>query len=188
MRMILVAGLLVGSSCCMAAGPSTCSGRELSPEQSWNPPKSAATPSLRRFYELARALESAQAANDVALIQALASEYLAAAEAYRCNWNYGNAIHDANSALGMASLSKGDKDSAVKYLLEAAKSPGSPQLDSFGPRMVLAHKLLAAGERDAVAGYLEGVRRFWKMDDGRISQWIAELKAGKTPHFGRQAL
>ncbi|SFN71734.1 hypothetical protein SAMN05216289_1602 [Dokdonella immobilis] len=74
------------------------------------------------------------------------------------------------------------------HLLEAAKSPGSPQLDSFGPNMLLANELVAAGERDAVIAYLRGVQLFWKMDDGEIEKWIEELKAGKTPDFSMQLI
>lgn len=185
-RNVLVLGLLLGSTCCLAARPSSCERPDALPEQSWNPGASAVTTGLRRFYELDRALDSALAANDMTSIDTLATEYLAAAAEYRCNWNYGNAVHDANSALGIVALSKGDRALAAKYLLEAAKSPGSPQLDSFGPKLALAELLVAAGERDAVIAYLEGIHRFWRMDNGKTRTWIAELQAGKTPTFSMQ--
>jgi len=57
----------------------------------------------------------------------LGAEYLELANTYRCNWNYGNAVHDANRYLGLISLKKGDTDAAVVYLREAGKSTGSPQ-------------------------------------------------------------
>ena len=40
------------------------------------------------------------------------------------------------------------------------------------------------GERDVVIQYLELCRKFWKMHDGRLDQWIQEIKGGKTPDFG----
>jgi hypothetical protein len=48
----------------------------------------------------------------------------------------------------------------------------------------LAKDLLEKGERDAVIQYLELCRKFWKMDNGRLDQWIKEIKAGKVPQFG----
>ncbi len=50
-----------------------------------------------------------------------------------------------------------------KYLIAAGKSPGSPQMDSFGPNMTLAKDLLEKGERDAVLEYFMRCRKFWKM-------------------------
>ncbi|WP_139225130.1 hypothetical protein [Dokdonella immobilis] len=188
MRTILLAVFLLASTCCFAATQSSCKDGNPSPDQSWNPPAATVTPKLRHFYDLGSALEAAQSANDFKKMQALAKEYLVAAEGYHCNWNYGNAVHDANSALGLSSLAKGDRAGAIMHLLEAAKSPGSPQLDSFGPNMLLANELVAAGERDAVIAYLRGVQLFWKMDDGEIEKWIEELKAGKTPDFSMQLI
>lgn len=52
--------------------------------------------------------------------------------------------------------------------------------------MVLADKLVGAGEREAVIGYLQGVRGFWRMDNGEIEKWIALLRAGKRPDFRMQ--
>src|SRR5438046_1216100 len=63
-------------------------------------------------------------------------------------WYYGNVVHEANQILGLAALQQGNVRLARHYLLAAGKTPGSPQLDSFGPNMVLAQKLLERGERD----------------------------------------
>jgi hypothetical protein len=57
-------------------------------------------------------------------------------------------------------------------------------MNSFGPNVSLAKDLLEKGERDAVIQYLELCRKFWKMDNGRLDQWIKEIKAGKVPQFG----
>ena len=53
-----------------------------------------------------------------------AKEFLELAAVYRCNWNYGNAIHDANRYLGLASLRAGKVDEAAKFLVLAGKSTG----------------------------------------------------------------
>jgi hypothetical protein len=78
----------------------------------------------------------------------------------------------------------GQIEQAKKYLLEAGKSPGSPQMDSFGPNMSLAKDLLEKGERDTVLQYFDLCRKFWKMDYGKLDQWSNEVKAGEIPDFG----
>jgi ion channel len=106
---------------------------------------------------------------------------LLVAPQYRSNWNYGNAIHDANTALGIIALRDGNLREAKRRLLEAGSTPGSPQLNSAGPRMFLARELLLRGETDAVLRYLELCRLFWKMDRGLLSEWTAQLRKGRLP-------
>ena len=57
---------------------------------------------------------------------------------FQGNWNYGNAVQDANLVLGRIALKERRIDEAKQHLLEAGKSPGSPQMNSFGPNMSLA--------------------------------------------------
>jgi TonB family protein len=66
------------------------------------------------------------------------------------DWNYGNAIHDGNMVLGMVALRQNDLEQAKHYLIESGKTPGSPQLDSFGPDLRLARELAKKGERNTV--------------------------------------
>ena len=186
MRTFALACLLAVSLSAHSEDSVSCRSRDPASEHAWNPPKAAVTQRLRYFYSLSNELEAAQEANDFDKVRKLAKEYLAVAEEYRCNWNYGNAVHDGNAALGLAALSEHDESLTARYLLEAAKSPGSPQLNSFGPTMVLADKLVGAGEREAVIGYLQGVRGFWRMDNGEIEKWIALLRAGERPDFRMQ--
>jgi hypothetical protein len=96
---------------------------------------------------------------------ALAREYLQLAKRFPCNWNYGNAIHNANSILGLVALLNGRKAEAGSYLAAAGATPGSPQLDTFGPSLLLARELAKAGEHKAAASYLSSVKRFWKAKD-----------------------
>lgn len=167
-----------GAACDKGAPPS---------EFSWNPRKELVTPRLSRFYRLGDEVQTAyQSGNDADLAER-AKEFLDLAAVYRCNWNYGNAIHDANRYLGLASLRAGKADEAAKFLVLAGKSTGSPQLDSFGPEFDLADALLKRGKSEAVIDYLGGVKRFWKMDDGQVDRWIEAINKGEKPELDRLA-
>jgi hypothetical protein len=134
-----------------------------------------------RWYRLSTAAKAAVEAGASAKAQAWAQELLDGAPAHEKDWNHGNAIHNGNAILGRLALARGDAAEAKRRLLAAGATRGSPQLDSFGPDLTLARALLAAGERDAVIGYLEGVKRFWEMDRGRLEVWIAALARGESP-------
>lgn len=112
-----------------------------------------------------------------------ANELLGMLENYKDDWNYGNAIHKANSALGRIALRQGDKAAARNYLLASAKSKGSPQMNSFGPNMVFAKEMLEAGEKDAVLEYLQLCGKFWSMEDGRLAVWTKMINEGSMPKF-----
>lgn len=157
----------------------------IAPEASWNPPNSAVTPGLARFYKLGALIESQYNQHDYTNVEVLSTEYLQLAPTYRGNWNYGNAIHDGNRYLGLISLQKGSIEDAVLYLRKAATSPGSPQLDSFGPELDLANSLLQQGKREDVKAYLNSIKSFWKGDRGRVNQWLKEIDAGENPKLER---
>jgi hypothetical protein len=72
-----------------------------------------------------------------------------------------DAIHDANQILGLAAVREQRIDDAKRYLLEAGKTPGSTQLELFGPNMRLAQTLVNRGERNVVIEYLDLVSKFW---------------------------
>lgn len=156
-------------------------------EFSWNPEDKYVTTQLRRFYALSDEIVSAYKAGDVVKVKALASEDLELAKIYRCNWNYGNAIHDSNRFLGLLSLKGGDLDKAADYLLLSGKSTGSPQLNTFGPTLDLANSLLKQGKRDVVLTYLGDVQSFWKMNGGLLEEWLEKIKKGETPELDRFA-
>ena len=73
---------------------------------------------------------------------------------------------------------------AEKYLLDAGKTPGSPQLNSFGPNMELARELLEKGEKETVLKYLDLCSKFWVLGKSRLQEWSGAIKLGKTPDFG----
>ncbi|MTB52580.1 M48 family metallopeptidase [Lewinella sp. W8] len=110
----------------------------------------------------------------------LAEEYLIMARKHPDSWNYGNAIHCANTVLGLLALENGRTDEAVVYLHRAGATPGSPQLNSFGPNMLLAKELIEAGRVESVLAYLEQCRKFWRgpMVE-KIAEWHLALLNGE---------
>jgi hypothetical protein len=123
-----------------------------------------------------------------AQVREYATEVLGGATRYRTDWNYGNAVHKANLALGRLALRDGSKEEAKGFLLEAGKTPGSPQLNSFGPNMVLAKEMLERGNRDAVLEYLDLCSKFWSSDFGALKRWKALIAEGKQPNFAANLL
>ncbi|MFA6242397.1 MAG: hypothetical protein WC655_15790 [Candidatus Hydrogenedentales bacterium] len=99
-------------------------------------------------------------------------------------WNRGNIRHKANIVLGRVALRRGDVDSAKQHLLEAGKTEGSPQLDSFGPNMALAQELIAQGERTVIIEYFDLCGKFWKFGAERLAEWKANVEKDITPDFG----
>ncbi len=99
------------------------------------------------------------------------------------DWNAGNLIHHGNLILGRIALRDGDIEKAKSRLLDAGRTKGSPQLDSFGPNMALAKELLEKNEREVVIQYFELCGKFWKMNRGKLQQWTEAVKANKTPDF-----
>ncbi len=116
------------------------------------------------------------------------AELLALATAEPRGWSPGNSIHQGNVVLGRVALHQGDVEKAKQFLLAAGKTPGSPQLNSFGPNMALARDLLAVGEAGTVTQYLDLCGEFWKLDRGRLDAWKAEIRQGRTPDFGANLL
>jgi hypothetical protein len=72
--------------------------------------------------------------------------------------------------------------------MRSGKTPGSPELDSFGPNMSLAQDLLEKGERQAVLDHFQRCRKFWKSHADDLDQWTQEVKDGKIPNFGANLL
>jgi hypothetical protein len=81
-------------------------------------------------------------------------------------------------------LADGKLDEAKLHLLEAGKTPGSPQLNSFGPSMALAGDLLKKGEKAAVLSYFDLCRTFWKLGSSKLDEWTAAVNSGASPDFG----
>lgn len=154
-------------------------------EFTWNPDNRFVTPRLHRFYTLEDQIDAAYQSKDHGKAQELAHEHLQLAAIYRCNWNYGNAIHNTNQILGLISLENGDIDAAAQFLLLAGKSTGSPQLNTFGPQLILANELLKQGRVAEVKTYLQDIKSFWEGDRGRVDAWLTALDKGDQPDLDR---
>jgi hypothetical protein len=157
---------------------------------------SVATNEVERFHALGGAALNRLRDGKVKEAEALATELARLAPKYKQDWNYGNAIADANQVLGQIALSKGDVREAKKHLLASADSKGSPQLASFGPSFILARELAEKGERETVIAFLDSVARFWANPDDRtepnsksiasehlkqLESWKEQLRAGMVP-------
>jgi hypothetical protein len=99
-------------------------------------------------------------------------------------WNRGNRIHHGNLILGQLALSDGNVDEAKSRLLLAGKTTGSPQLNSFGPNMLLAKELLERGETAVVLEYFELCKKFWASPHRKLEQWADDVKSNRIPQFG----
>lgn len=136
-------------------------------------------------YSLGRTADAARIAGEDRKASDYATDLLRLAEELPRDWNYGNAIHEGHRVLGHVALDDGDVEAAKAHLLKAGETPGSPQLNSFGPDLSLAQALLERGERDTVAQYLQSCSRFWLGRSEALESWIALINAGKTPRLNR---
>ena len=148
----------------------------------------AAKTEMERFYALDAAAKEALNEGKKDEAKKYADELNTLMVKYPKDWNYGNAIEDVNIVFGRLALSEGKIEEAKGRLLEAGKSPGSPQMNSFGPNMTLARELLKKGEKDAVLKYFELCAKFWKMDFGKLKEWRSQVEKGETPDFGANLL
>ena len=100
------------------------------------------------------------------------------------DWNEGNRIHNGNLTLGRIALLENDIKEAKARLIAAGETPGSPQLNSFGPDMTLAKELLQRGESEVVLRYFSLCSRFWELGQEELQAWTAEVEEGGVRDFG----
>jgi len=136
-----------------------------------------------RFYALNDAAKTHFEAKEYERAAQYATELLNLAQKYPNNWNYGNAIYDSHMVLGRVALLNNDIETAKDHLFLAVKTPGSPQLDSFGPNMSLANDLLEKGYQEPVIEFLNQCKRFW-YDHKKVDEWVKEIKNDQIPDFG----
>lgn len=141
--------------------------------------------SEQQFDKMTDDVAKAYKRGDAEEATALAEKLLAVAPDFAEQWNYGNAIHVANIVLGLVALDRDDLKKAKSRLLEAGKTPGSPQLNTFGPSMKLADRLLKKGESAVVLEYLDECRKFWNQDsDDKLTLWKKAIANGEPVDFG----
>ena len=85
--------------------------------------------------------------------------------------------------LGRIALAAKDLEAAGAHLVAAGATPGSPQLNSFGPDVALAPLLLAAGTPGPVLAYLTAIERFWSGRAPLLAHWRATIEGGEIPNF-----
>jgi serine/threonine protein kinase len=99
--------------------------------------------------------------------------------------NSGENTHYGNIVLGRIALRMGKVKDAEEHLIKAGQTPGSPELNSYGPDMALAKELLERNEKEVVLQYFELCSKFWKpAQRDRLERWTASVKAGQMPDFG----
>jgi tetratricopeptide (TPR) repeat protein len=137
---------------------------------------------IDRFYRLTDVATAALRVGEFTRAEEIAREMLTVAPQFASDWNYGNAIYWANIVLGKIALSDKRLGQACEYLVAASLTPGSPQLDSFGPEFVLCSHLLNAGETECAKTYLSNCAKFWR-EVNKLSGWIIDIDKGLQPSF-----
>jgi hypothetical protein len=197
MHRLSVAVLLLVLAFSAYGARSGCETRAVPAGMSASAPETASS----RAYHLSLQMQAAFSSSDPGSARPVALQYLGSVSDIPCDWNYGNAIHNANSVLGLLALHEGNTAQALLYLKAAGESPGSPQLDSFGPSLMLANELAKAGQYEAVASYISAVAKFWRPDDTTLlaftlpflkdpdplSTWLRVLGNRQVPNFGMNA-
>lgn len=135
-----------------------------------------------RFYKLPTLAKAAFSAGDLRKATNYATAAITEAARFK-DWAHGNGIHHGHVVLGRVALVQGDAKLAVRHLLQAGRSPGSPQLNSFGPNFSLANDLLQAGDFESVLEFLNLCRRFWSYGAKALDAWCAQIHAGQRPDF-----
>jgi tetratricopeptide (TPR) repeat protein len=143
-----------------------------------------------RFYALREAAKAAFELGKIDEARQRAQRLLDLAPRFRQSWNYGNAIHDGHLVLGRVAVQTGDLATAARELLEAGRTPGSPQLNTNGPNMSLAKDLLERNQVEAVVEYFRLCGAFWEGElvggraSAKLERWSRDAKAGEVPDFG----
>lgn len=138
-----------------------------------------------RFYAPADIAKAAFDAGDPNKAENYARELLSLAPEFEKDWNYGNAVFFGNMIVGRVALQRDNNIYLAKsWLLASGHTPGSPQLNSFGPNMSLAKDLLTAREHDSVLQFFALIRRFWKLQGEKLETWSATVRGGGIPNFG----
>jgi len=133
------------------------------------------------FYKLPDLAKRAFSAGDIDKAEAYSKQLLQIAPQYPKDWNYGNAIYYGNFVLGRIAVQQRNLVQAGQYLLAAGGTPGSPQLNSFGPNLALAKDLFDKSQSDVVLQFFALCKSFWKMDGGKLDQWSAVIRGGGIP-------
>jgi tetratricopeptide (TPR) repeat protein len=138
---------------------------------------------------------AAYRANRLQLAEQYAFELIQMSRRFSGEWNFGNALQQAYTVLGLLALSRNDVTTASQYLMASIDVPPTPQLSTFGPELALAQKLLLHGESEAVISFLVHSKRLLipqpEVDEQMrqfqmpqmIDDWIAAIRNGDVPEL-----
>src|SRR5260370_36678292 len=85
-------------------------------------------------------------------------------------------------ACGRVGVKRGNVQEAVSFLLLAGKTPGSPQLDDYGPDMTLADELLQRGATEVVLQNFRESDHFWRGSRNyQLDRSAKDVQAGVRP-------
>ena len=139
--------------------------------------------SLARFGLTISIATAAVEAGNLMTAGKAAKSLLRRALQHKNSYQYGNGIHCGHVVLGKIAFAQNRLKTAVSQLMAAGRTPGSPQLNSFGPDFSLAQSLLAIGLRAEVLQYIRMVQRFWRNHDDVIDRWVSEIESRSNPDF-----
>lgn len=140
---------------------------------------------LTDYIQLACEVELEEIKNEQRF-KTLANKLLNMTSKFEDDWNYGNAIHYSHIILGRLSLKAGDIKKSTDHLIKASKTPGSPQLNSFGPNMTLARELLEEGQREKVVSFIKNIQNFWESEYSYSAiRWINEIESTGATDFSK---
>lgn len=142
---------------------------------------SLATTETAVLYALTDLPQSAINCGEIEKAKLYADRLLEIVDQHLANRNYSNSIYEAYSALGRIALREGNVELAKEHLLKSVSVSGSPQLNSFGPDMVLAQELLNAGEKEIIYEFFFRVSIFWK--DECLEIWANQIRNGTIPNL-----
>jgi hypothetical protein len=99
-----------------------------------------------------------------------------------------DAIYTGNLILAQAALDADDIAKAGRYLLEAARTSGTPKIQQNGPNTTVARSLLQRGERDIVIEYFQRFRDLWPQGATLLARWETTIRAGRQPNFNNRTI
>ena len=117
------------------------------------------------------------------LARKFSEKLLMLAPKFESHPGHGYAVYRANMTLGSLAAREGDLDSAVRYLAAASNAPQSEEIACLRglASWWLIPDLLTAGERAAVADFLERMAEKSVVDRQRLLDAAADVRSGRPP-------
>lgn len=140
------------------------------------------TDSKQRFFDMPRASVAYYMLGFYNEARGIANEMKALPKAYSGTWNDGNLAYYSNWIFGMLALDAGKVETSKELLLLSGECGGSPQLNSFGPNMRLAKRLLERGEKETFLEFLDLIERFWKNGENWLTIWREVVEKNREPN------